>query len=454
MIPVLADGADPEGKGVDWESPAGRVLAKATAGARLAAPPPFDPANREYLAVDLSGADPRAVAALAAFRPVFSSPDGTTAVFDSQDADIAGAAGALGFGEPLGLDSEEGMQALFAHLPDPQVRESDVPPAARNFGRVSGGADGTLETGDWDPNAVDVYRPMSKGWFLLRRGTRSLEVFDGGPTYEVVARKDLPPRSNLPTAFWAGLDAHDPGTVDDAAEMANVRGDAGGSGVNRGVAGDFRQRRRAAKGRYKDFDRQYGRLRQSQNLLEGKHARANAHQESADAEYLTAGAPNLSGADAAHDAAAKAFADALEAGHAPHSPGDAPEIDADDLRDLVGNAGGFYETPADHVEQIENAVGEAGGKAAGGTGQGSYARAAKKQAKAHAKIDAALAAQKSRWLDSARAARAFHAASQKPVAGLTMDERRENADVAKAVYGRATAMARRLGRKGKPGKRK
>jgi hypothetical protein len=246
------------------------------------------------------------------------------------------------------LDTEEGLQALFPHLGEPSIPEHAVPASARNVGRVSGGLAKQVNTSDFEPNKVDVYRPLSKSWFVLRRGTYSQEVADGEPTYELVHRKDLPPRTNLPDAYWRGLEAHDPGTVDqdEIDAKASRDHDLRGFGTNG-------HRRRSARDAFRHLDRQYGQLKNQHNELDGTWRSIQAHEEAANQLYL-----DFTPDDDLPEA--KELEDALEKAYFAEPPDEPPEFTAERVGSISAQARDYNERDQNKVlDGVEEAWSDA-----------------------------------------------------------------------------------------------
>jgi hypothetical protein len=349
-----------------------------------------------YAVIDTSECEPEErellQKALAGIGATFASADGSVYVLEG---DAEGGLGGGDFGEDhFELDSEEGLQKLFPHLGSPSIPEYSVPPSSRNVGRVSGGLSESIDASDFDPNAVDVYRPLSKSWYVLRRGTHSAEVADGEATYELVARKDLPPRTGLPEVYWQGLEAHDPGTVDQEAIDAKASRDHDLRGVGTNV-----YRRRSARESFRHLDRQYGRLKNQHNEIDGTWRSVQAHEEAANALYT----------EYEHDSDNPMSAEldqALERAYLAELPDEPPEFNAERARKIFAEA-------QDRRERDQNAVLD--------TAEESSAEAEEAYSDLRGELDDTaqvfrehLGERKQQWADIAEAARQYRDAGGDP----------------------------------------
>jgi hypothetical protein len=137
--------------------------------------------------------------------PAWESEDGNTFLVRTSDTAMGSTEGD---GDPLPLVDEDDHGNQLAGIYDglktaPLVAEHAAPRSAKNFGRVSGGENVQIED-DWDSDAVDTYKPISKGYYLLRRGTHNPDVANGDePMYEFVHRKSVGQLVGLPPQYWA-----------------------------------------------------------------------------------------------------------------------------------------------------------------------------------------------------------------------------------------------------------
>jgi len=316
------------------------------------------------------------------------------------------------------------LQKLFDHLADPSVRESDVPAAAKNFGRVSGTPSGGV--GEWDANAVDVYRPLSKGHFLLRRGNLNPDVAHG-PKYEIVARADLPARSNLPPQFWEKLEATDPTEYDDTPASRKQ---------NRA---DWTGERRSAKDRLAAFGKQFGKLKD-------RHAKVADKIAAADAHSAAGGAANLSyhSDDSPHGEAAARLSDATEAlSDATDHTFEAPEFEASHVRALLRDAPSITQSDADSPMDYADALNHAADEA-----KSSYGDHSDALAESEAEVGEHLASLRPHYRAVAAAAADVIRTSRthEPTDGIDADQARGNARQAVAALRLSRRMLKRLDR--------
>lgn len=253
-------------------------------------PRAFQPGKRKYDFYNLEDApdDERAELISQMGRvagKVWESPDGSKFIMEDHGAGSE-MTGDLFGGTYTNLndadDAGNGWQHVFNALADETatVGESDVPAAARNFGRVSGGENASIGD-DWNPNDVDVFKPVNKDFYLKRLGDANPDLADKHlPRYEVVPRQKTGQRVGLPPQFWEGMEERGPDwydtTNDDLAAKITARRER--------QSGDQQKHRkeiRTEADRLKQFKKGYGELLDRHNQLLRREESAQAHEEKA-----------------------------------------------------------------------------------------------------------------------------------------------------------------------------
>jgi hypothetical protein len=149
---------------------------------------------------------------------IFTSP--THVVVDSSIAPEF--LDSIGTDNDLDWTEDDDMHGLFNSLPSPrQIGADKAPLSARNSGNVAGGGATGAEAieSDWDSNDHDVYKRLSPGLFLVKRGQST----DTESAYELITTKKAPPLTRLPDAYWEGFDENEYGQDGDKVESAENR---------------------------------------------------------------------------------------------------------------------------------------------------------------------------------------------------------------------------------------
>jgi hypothetical protein len=424
---------------------------------------------REYDFYDLSDLDPNgrdyqlAKELARAAGPSWQSADGHKFLIDR----TSGAGQELSNVDDLehvrhDFEDEDGagfsLMNVFDSLPHDlgTVNEGDVPPAARDFGRVSGG-EGVTISPDWNPNDHDIYKPITKDLYILRRGDANPALGDDGDAnrYELVHRSKTGMRVGLPPQFWEGVESRSHERGDGVNDDALRRRES----LERRRSKPEQSKRaaiNAERQKLSDFRREFGRLQDLHNRAVQKQASVEAHQAKADEalhdfqgtygggyQWLTEGHP-LSETGNALDQAVTDLSDHADTKYEP------TEIDLQDVRGLAAEAaqGAEDEGRGEYAKAL---------KTASKTAATEQRDARKRLEQDHKDYDEHFAGLKTHWGNVQRAAVAAIAVNRQyatdrageeidPATDVTTAEARENAKLALRLAKLSKRQLRKLDR--------
>lgn len=213
LIQYTRDPADYGNWAENYDGLANSELMKNITSRIVTPPEPFNPTNRDYVLlskkkyIESGGENWDDIINLAKFvGSPWQSQDNGLIIADITDSD------SLTFFDYADFDTDKAeysreiqdvARAFYQEQPNPAVRPEDVPQSAKNLGRVSGSLDQSNIT-DFNPFDVDVYKPVSKDWYVLRRGRFNSDRVDDSDlsVYDFVHRRDIKMLERLPPQYF------------------------------------------------------------------------------------------------------------------------------------------------------------------------------------------------------------------------------------------------------------